>query len=284
MNIKEFWQEKKEEKKQLKKQTKEQKKKNRSPEQKLTRTLCIIFTFLVVFGVVFTTCENFNKTPKNNSQNESFSQEVVELLSTPVDTNLLLKDGRYVENDWKLCVDKFKSFNEEISLELMQGVNLDYYLENSVSLNSNELRGLVYNLFGTDSSFVVKDFRFYQQDGIFFEKSIVYLPLDDEDNIDVNGIYLTTISEIDVIDKEITAFNSSVVINNLNEQDNNLVVEALNEYYDRYNRFGNTSIATLDLNIMINNIINSSINSFALDILKVATLDIVEDGIVFVAE
>ena len=41
---------------------------------------------------------------------------------------------------------------------------------------------------------------------------------------------------------------------------------------------------TIDFNVIINNYINTTINSFAFDILKVETLDIWDNGLVFVAE
>lgn len=284
MTIKEFLKEQKEERKKLKaeKKNKKKNKKNLTDEQRFVKIASIIFGFVVTFGALYTSCSSFGggDFPETIESEFSISSEVKELLKKTVDTNLLLINGKYSVSDWEKSIEKFALSGETLP-EDIEEISNDYNLVSDVELNNVELRGLVYQIFSNDLDMELLDYKIFQHEDEFYAKSIVRYDLVDDE--DVYTMYLTTTSQIQVINKSLVALDSNVIINNFDEETNNKVVSELNKYSEFLSGLKILDGDNFNLNRLANYLINVSINMFSSSIIKCSTMQIIDGGIKFVA-
>ena len=117
----------------------------------------------------------------------------------------------------------------------------------------------------------------------FFEKSIVFFQFEDKDAFGVDGIYVTTTSNIEILDNTIVSLDSSVKINNLEDSDNEKVIEELNEYMEIVESIVTSGVSNYSINKIMNYYINSNINLFC-SALKIKTLEFCDNGLKFVSQ
>jgi len=282
MNIKEFWQNEREEKKRKKLLAKESKKKILTPEQKLTRIMSIIFLIVVVLGAFYSCSKVFGGGVDLKDAIYNVSEETKTAIQKTVDTNLLFLNGRYSQDDKDKCFEKLKESGNK-TVQTFDDIDEDYKINTDVIMENNALRGLVGNLFSDSKDIVLCEFQIYAINGEYFEKSIVHLMFDDIDYFGVDGVYVTTISSVEILDNSITALDSYAIVNNLDGETNEKVIEELNEYMELVESITTTNTDDYSLNKIMNYYINSSINLFATAI-NSKTIELTNNGLKFIAQ
>lgn len=284
MTLKDFLKEQKEERKRLKaeKKNKNKNKKELTGEEKFVKIASIIFGFVVTFIALYTSCSgSIGGGDFGDFESEySMSIETKELLSLPVDTNLLLVNGKYNKKDWEKCLEKFASVGE-ILPEKIEDIQENYNLSSNVVVEGTELRGLIVQIFSNEIGMELLDYQIIKRDEDYYATSIVKYVL--EEKGDIYTMYLTTTTKIEVINKSLVALDSRVVINNLDDEKNEKVVTDLNKYSQFLSGLTIIDGDDFDLNRLANYLINSSINMFSSSIINCSTMQLISGGIKFIA-
>lgn len=284
MTLKDFLKEQKEERKRLKaeKKNKNKNKKELTGEEKFVKIASIIFGFVVTFIALYTSCSgSIGGGDFGDFESEySMSIETKELLSLPVDTNLLLVNGKYNKKDWEKCLEKFASVGE-ILPEKIEDIQENYNLSSDVEVEGTELRGLIVQIFSNEMGMELLDYQIIKRDEDYYATSIVKYVL--EEKGDIYTMYLTTTTKIEVINKSLVALDSRVVINNLDDEKNEKVVTDLNKYSQFLSGLTIIDGDDFDLNRLANYLINSSINMFSSSIINCSTMQLISGGIKFIA-
>lgn len=256
MSLKELWQEHREEQKLKKIQKKQQKKVGLTHEQKVYKNFGIIFGLLVIFGALFSTCSNFGAGVGDFSWNKlvGISDEIVDELEKPVDETILFPDGKIGKEDLTSLEIKL----EECGLDILVDENIEEgELENGtvvisdLYLTDRELGALVNELWKSVNYIKVSDMKITYENGVFIQKSIVYVNLNELiSDVNLPRIYLTTISEAMILNGTIAVINSDITVNQVSEELNDKIIEMLD---------GNSS---LKMSSIGNSFINSTLKLF----------------------
>lgn len=274
MNIKEFWQEQRAEAKQRKELKKKQKKRPLTKEQKAYKVFAIIFGFFVAFGAIFYSCSSLSSGDDNSTSWNNLigiSDEIVTELQKSIDENLMFPNGKIESADIESCNTCLTNAGIDI---IVNGQIDEEKLENTQKLSTNILMdfrsaGALAKLLTDSDTAKVYDFEISFTEDTIIERSVVYVNLAKLiSGENLPKIYLTTISEIAILNGQISILNSSLQINQLDNEMNTQVVSAINK---------NSSI--YDLEDFGNSLINSSLNLFASAI--GAKLDLNSNSLIF---
>ena len=248
--IKEFWAEQKEERKQ-RKLLKKQNKKHRTKVEKTRYASGVIVTILIIVGAFFSTCSGDGSTGGINwGETVGITEEYIIEMEKPVDENLLFPNGKIMADDWASFVEVMKSggmniFDAEGKVD--DALIKTEKLTSSVVVTGRHLGAIskeMHAAFGVAEIINICDFEIYQENGKFYEKSIIYLDLEKMiTDIDLPAVYLTTVSEVKVLAGQLHSMNYKIVINQLSQELSDEILETINEITnDKLVRLANSTI------------------------------------------
>lgn len=236
MNIKEFWKDKKQQRKDNKILKKSQKKSPLTKEQKAYKIFGAVFMIFVICGACMYACRNMSDGDVNWGQILGIDQEVVDIINTPVDENLLFANGKIISSDWHSCINVF----DNVGLDIIDkdkfsstkiGKN---FLQQTMTLTSNQLGGLNRQLLQELNNSTISSLMYYdieKIDGKYIQTTIAYINLSTLiTGLDLPNIYLTSISEIKILNNKLTSLNSKIRINMLDDETNQTVITQLENY------------------------------------------------------
>lgn len=250
-----FWKEQREESRNKKKLRKQNKKMKLTGEQKAYKIFGVFFALFLVFGSLFYTCRNTGDVGDLSfTRIIGLDDEIVEILSREIDTNILLPTGRINSTDYFQMID------------IMTGVGLDIFTDGSIdvekldgatmdtgfTLEGKNLGAFVNRYVSDENNYmIICDVEMYEHDGDIMCSSVASFNiagLFDDNTLPI--IYVRNVSEFAILDGTISSLASTGRINLLDESDNEKVINVLNRNL------------IYDFNTCVNSLISSSVSNF----------------------
>lgn len=234
--IREFWQERKEEKRKRKELKKQNKKIPKTKEQRAYQIFGILFTLFIILGSIFYTCKGWGSVEDYSWESLiGITDDMKNLLSKNVDKNELLEGNELSVFDFSDLKDELIEsglnviVDEKINLEILD--DKTQTLSSSLTLRSNLVGILASNMieqgqYAEDIDLL--ELKIYEDNSIIKMKTLMYVNLS---TVIFSGtlptVYLTTISDIEILNSKVLCLNTNIKINNFDEKDNTEILKVL---------------------------------------------------------
>lgn len=234
--IKEFWQEQRREKLKQKQLKKENKKQKLSGEEKAYKIFGVCFALFLVIALIVQLSSGAGESNYSWDSLVGISEEVKAELKKDVSESDILIDSKLSSADWSACCETFSDsglniikngvFDEEL-LSTTSGV------EELMQFGSRELGALAVQMLedvGGYDYISLLNVVLSSENNETRITSVIRLDLEGLiSNSNLPNIYLTTTSRLRVLDRQLSALNSEIQVNNFSEELNTEVLEILNK-------------------------------------------------------
>lgn len=265
--IREFWKEVREEEKEKKRLKKEAKKKHLTGEQKAYKVFGILLTIFVIFGSIFYTCKDSGEADTDFNWGDIFgiSQETIEELYEPVDENLLLTNGKILDEDYLDFQNVLRDAGVSESFFDNDDEDFDdseYYIQKEIMLTDKQLGAFCNNAmkeFGEGSTLEILDLAIVSDDSGCYLTTIVYCDLSKIISYEqLPKVYLTTKTKFRLmgIGGSLTVTSGDVRINRLDEETNDEIVDKIDSMGILKTYVNDTTVGYIEL---LKEVINASL-------------------------
>lgn len=246
MSIKDFFAEQKAERKRLKQEKKASKKRPLTKEEKKYKVFSIFLTLFLIIGSIIVSCSGLGGGDFTWEKISGITPEMIAELEKPVNLDDLLFDEKITTTDWDECNNKLMAvginidFENAEKLEPTESFDLTHrdlgalvakYLENMGELNKQKLLNLKIYSSADGNTWFIKTLMYVNMSSQFTSSNLPW-------------VYLTTIAEVQVINKEIINFSSTAKINQIDDEKNTEIMKVLNTGFSDYNKYGISSVIT----------------------------------------
>lgn len=274
MSLKEFFDEQKELRKQKKLLKKQQKKNPLTGEQKAYKIFGIILGISVTVGALAYSCSSLSDvfgSDVNWNEIVGISKDLEDKLLESVEINSLLRSEILGNKDWIDCQNVFV----DAGLDIITNSKIDMdKLSNAIIVNNfvltdRQIGAFIKESIEADTAIVdVYEINIFTEDNKVFLRSLSKVNVAKISTLgNIPNLIFENISELRVLDKELTAINSKLKINNLTDDEKESLVKSINVS------------GLIDIDSYANNIINMSLNTFV-EYIK-ANIKITNDKILF---
>ncbi len=245
--IKEFWNERKEEKKRLKQLKKQNRKTPKTGEQKAYKVFGFLFATFLIFVAGFYACGGSSDDGFTWESMVGITSELKSQLNTPIAKSELITNKQIDAIDWSYCKDDMTAIglgnlivddNIDTSILLSQSEVID----GTFSLSNGNLGALAYKLIEKSisaSTVELIEVILFEEDGQLKLTSLCQVELS---SVVIGGtlpsIYVTTTSNVTILNNQMFCINSTMKINKLSDEDNAKILEIIDnssftglEYY-----------------------------------------------------
>lgn len=242
--IKDFWQKRKEEKKHIKTMKKQNKKQPKTKEEKAYKIFGVCFALFLIFGSMFYTCVGLDQDIDYSWDKLSgITQEMKDKLCKPVNKEDLMIDREINVVDWSLCKEALdnsgigavivdNAIDSMVLIEKKCRITSPLVFDSRTlgALSQKLIQSSVYN----DDVDLLEVYLFVENNQLMLT-SVVRLNLASfllGDNLPY--IYVTTSSEVQILNNQMYSLNSVCKINKFSDEDNQEFLELINKnvFYD----------------------------------------------------
>ena len=249
--IKEFWQERAEQKRKEKELRKQNRKLPKTKEQRAYKVFGLLFALFLIFGSIFYACSGFGDID-NYSWDKliGITDEIKVSLSTEIKKSDLITNKELNDTDWQVCKEilitkGLGNLIVEDSIDLSNKITLNY-------VNTGALASHLLELGSNGADIDLVELIIYQ-DGIQpMLKTLMYVDLSATViSSTLPYVFMTSVSRLEILDNKLYCLDTTIKINNLDEEKNAEVLEVLEKN------------AWLGLECYTNDLIVSHLNDFA---------------------